>query len=117
MDMMSRHDSNDDHDTGGEGSPPRPELDVVCPCCETRLSVDATTGVVLHEERRKKPRPSFDNALAAERQRQAESDDLFGKALASERNNRALLDRKFEKALKKAAKEPDKKLKHPLDGD
>ena len=117
MDTMSRHNNDEDPDTAGEGSTPRRELDIVCPCCETRLSVDAETGVVLHEDRKKKPRPSFENALAEERQRQAESDDLFGKALASERNNRALLERKFEKALEKAAEEPDKKLKHPLDWD
>jgi len=93
------------------------ELEIVCPCCSTQLLVDAATGVVLREDRPVKPKKSFENALQEERTRREASDDLFGKALASERDRGALLDRKFEKALEKAAEEPDKKPKHPLDWD
>jgi len=93
------------------------ELEVLCPCCHTTLLVDAATGVVLQEDRPKKPKKSFENALEEERTRQETSDDLFGKALASERDRGALLDRKFEKALKKAAENPDEKPKNPMDWD
>ena len=93
------------------------ELEIECPCCRTQLLVDAATGVVLREDRPRKPQKSFENALKEERSRREASDDLFGKALASERDRGALLDRKFEKALEKAAEEPDKKPKHPLDWD
>ena len=93
------------------------ELEVLCPCCHTTLVVDAATGVVLQENRPKKPKKSFENALEEERTRREAGDDLFGKALASERDRGALLDRKFEKALKKAAENPDEKPKNPLDWD
>jgi hypothetical protein len=93
------------------------ELEVDCPSCRTKLLVDAATGVVLREDRPKKPKKSFENALDEERTRKATSDDLFGKALSSERDRGALLDRKFEKALEKAAEEPDVKPKNPLDWD
>lgn len=93
------------------------ELEVLCPGCRTKLLVDAATGVVLQEDRPKKPKKSFENALEEERTRRESSDDLFGKALASERDRGALLDRKFEKALKKAAENPDEKPKNPMDWD
>jgi hypothetical protein len=93
------------------------ELEVLCPGCRTKLLVDAATGVVLQEDRPKKPKKSFENALEEERTRRESSDDLFGKALASERDRGALLDRKFEKALKKAAETPDEKPKNPMDWD
>jgi hypothetical protein len=93
------------------------ELEVLCPCCRTKLLVDAATGVVLQEDRPKKPKKLFENALEEERTRQEATDDLFGKALASERDRGALLDRKFEKALKKAAENPDEKPKNPMDWD
>src|SRR4029450_11109435 len=39
-------------------------FEIVCPCCDTRLVVDAATGVILSEERPKKvPLKSFDQAL------------------------------------------------------
>ncbi len=93
------------------------ELEFVCPCCRTQLLVDTATGVVLREDRPKKPQKSFENALKEEKARQEAGDDLFGKALASERDRGALLDRKFDKALEKAAEDPDEKPKHPLDWD
>ena len=110
---VSRGKSTKKRDSAG----PPGTVEVLCPCCETRLLVDAGTGVVLREDRKKGPRQSFDQALAVERTRRAQSDELFGKALQSERDQRELLDRKFEEAIKKAADEPDVKPPNPFDGD
>ncbi|MCZ6600992.1 MAG: hypothetical protein O7A07_09120 [Acidobacteria bacterium] len=93
------------------------EVEVVCPCCQTKLLADAATGVVLREDRKKKPTKSFENMLEEDRARREASDELFGKALASERHQKDLLQRKFEKALEKAAAEPDKKPRNPFDLD
>jgi len=93
------------------------EIEVLCPCCRTKLLVDAATGVILQEERKKTPEKSFEGILEEDRARREASDELFGKALASERNQQDLLQRKFEKALKRAAREPDKKPKNPFDMD
>ena len=100
---------------GGTGS--SRDLDITCPCCQTRLLVDAATGVVLREDRKKRPKKSFDEALAAEKARRLQRDDAFGKALTSQKNQQALLDRKFEEAIKKAGDEPDEKPPHPFDWD
>ena len=89
--------------SAGDGGGKR--LEVVCPCCATELLVDAATGVVLREDRKKGPRQSFDDALAAERKRKKDSDALFGKALKSQRDSEKLLDAKFDEAMKKAAEE------------
>jgi hypothetical protein len=93
------------------------EVEVVCPCCQTKLLADAATGVVLREDRKKKPTKSFEKMLEEDRARREASDDLFGKALASEGHQKDLLQRKFEKALEKAAAEPDKKPPNPFDLD
>ena len=93
------------------------EVEVLCPCCQTRLLADAATGVVLHEDRKKKPTKSFEKMLEEDRARREASDELFGNVLASERHQKDLLQRKFEKALEKAAEEPDKKPHNPFDLD
>ena len=92
-------------------------LKVECPCCETMLLVDAATGVILREDRKKGPKKSFDDALSEERSRRQKSDELFGDALRSQRDRDSLLERKFEEAVKKAADEPDEKPPNPFDYD
>ena len=104
-----------DHQDRVAGS--RGEVEVVCPCCQTVLHVDAATGVVLREDRKKQPSKSFDKILEEDRTRREASDELFGKALASERHQQDLLQRKFEKALEKAGSEPDEKSRKPSDWD
>jgi hypothetical protein len=93
------------------------EVEVLCPCCETRLLVDTSTGVILREDRKKKPAKSFEGALGEEKARRAASDEVFGKALKSQKDQQDLLERKFQEAMKKAADEPDEKPPHPMDWD
>lgn len=96
----------------------RPTLDVRCPCCSTRLLVDAGTGVVLREDRPKKaPAKSFEAALHEEQSRKAVADSLFGSALEAQKHEQDLLERKFEEAMKKAAQEPPGKPLGPFDQD
>ena len=80
--------------------------------------MDAATGVVLREDRKKKgPSKSFDTALTEERARRAGTDEAFGKALQAEKDQQSLLDKKFDEALKKAAEDPDEKPPNPFDWD
>jgi len=104
---------------GGKKGPAgkQADLEVVCPCCETRLLVEASTGVILREDRKKGPKKSFEAALDEEKERKAASDELFGKALKSQKDQQALLERKFQEAMKKAAEEPDEKPHNPMDWD
>ena len=34
-------------------------MEVICPCCETKLQVDKKTGEVIWEEKKEKPMPSL----------------------------------------------------------
>ncbi|MFQ5669221.1 MAG: hypothetical protein ACE5HD_01725 [Acidobacteriota bacterium] len=92
-------------------------VEVRCPCCETVLLVDRASGVILRQDRKKKPIGSLEAHLDQEKKRRQASDQAFGKALRLQKDQEALLDRKFEEALKKAADEPDERPVNPLDWD
>lgn len=92
-------------------------MEVRCPCCETVLLVDRASGVILRQDRKKKPIGSLEAHLDQEKKRRQASDQAFGKALRLQKDQEALLDRKFEEALKKAADEPDERPVNPLDWD
>ena len=89
---------------------PRP-IEIVCPCCQTRLTVDPQLAVVLSHERPPAPVHDVDisNAagiLAGEAQRR---EDKFRDSWAAEQNKEDVLARKFEEALKKAKEGPAEK--------
>ena len=91
---------------------------VDCPCCGTKLVVDAATGTILSEERPKAdPGATFDEAMHVVRSGAARREDAFSKAFARTKNLDDLLQKKFEEAKKKAASDPSKKPKNPLDFD
>jgi len=73
-------------------------INVICPSCQTRLVVDPKTGLVIHSEH-KKPEYSFDEALARERAKKEQSDEMFSKAFEEEKRRKAKLEEKFKTAL------------------
>jgi hypothetical protein len=93
-----------------------PNLRVTCPCCGDVLTVDATTGDVLAEQRPiPKSTKSFDEALGDVRGGEARRQDIFEKAFDRTRRLDDILDKKFEEARKKAAEDPNKKPTNPFD--
>ena len=91
--------------------PSIPPIEVICPCCQTRLKVDPQLGVVLSHERPPAPVHDVDisNAagiLAGEEQRR---EDKFRDSWVAEKNKEDVLARKFEEALKKAKEQPAEK--------
>jgi len=83
-------------------------LEILCPCCETRLVVDAATGVVLSEERPKRaPLKSFDQAVAEVRGAREKADKDFAARMDNAKHEKDILAKKFEEALKKAEKNKD----------
>jgi len=81
-------------------------VDVVCPCCSTRLVVDTATGEILAEERPKRDaEATFESALHSVRSGAGRREDAFSKAVTRTRNLDDLLNKKFEEARKKAAKD------------
>ena len=79
-------------------------LDITCPCCSTKLTVDRGTGDILHEQRPKKAEVSWDHALEAGKSKQAEAEALFNQGMDRERRADEILEKKFKEALKRADK-------------
>src|ERR1700685_3449792 len=85
-----------------------PPIEVTCPCCQSRLTVDAQLAVVRAHVAPPKAAPNVhieDTAriLADQAQRR---EDKFRESWDAEQKKDDVLSRKFEEALKKAKEEP-----------
>lgn len=74
-------------------------VEVVCPCCQSRLLVDSRTGLVLHSAH-KKENLSLEEAFAREQARKEKSDEMFQKVFLDEKKRQSSLEEKFKEALK-----------------
>jgi hypothetical protein len=83
-------------------------LQVTCPCCQAKLTVDAALGVVLSHDAPPKTGPNVDltdaAGILAEQNRQRE--DKFRDSWFQESNKEDILAKKFEEAMKKAKDTP-----------
>jgi hypothetical protein len=103
--------------TGQEKRTMAEPLNVECPCCGTKLTLDSKTGDVLAEERPKMdPTKSFEQAMNEVRTGGQRREDAFTKAADRTRRLEDLLDKKFEEARKKAADDKTP-FRNPLDMD
>jgi hypothetical protein len=74
------------------------ELEIVCPCCQSKLVIDTNLARVIsvvEPERGDKPELS-----------EAHRDALFSQSVESERTRGDALSKRFEEALKQAKQEP-----------
>jgi hypothetical protein len=91
-----------------------PPIEVSCPCCHSKLTVDTELAVVLSHVSRPRAAPDVDisdaqRILSAQEQSR---EDKFRDSWTAERNKEDVLNRKFEEALKKAKEAPlDKPLR------
>src|SRR5215467_16295477 len=90
---------------------PAPPIEVTCPCCQSKLTVDTQLAAVLSHTPPVKAAPDVDisdaaRILAEEAQRR---EDKFRDSWEAERNKEDVLTRKFEEALKKAKDQPVEK--------
>jgi len=83
-------------------------LNITCPCCQAKLVVDASLGVVLSHEAPPKTGPDVDltdaQGILAEQNRRRE--DKFADSWFQETNKEDILAKKFEEAMKKAKDVP-----------
>jgi hypothetical protein len=89
--------------------PERASVDLICPCCHARLTVDATLRrVVAHQPAPSHQRKTRDLARAHELlgREAAERETHFRESAEEERVKSQLLERKFEEALKKTKDQP-----------
>ncbi len=88
-----------------------PPVEVTCPCCHAKLTIDAQLAVVLSHEAPPKAAPDVDitdaaRILAEEAKRR---EDKFRESWEAEKKKDEVLTRKFEEALKKAKNQPVEK--------
>ena len=86
-------------------------IEVLCPCCHSRLVVDTQLAVVLSHTSPSKAAPDVDiseagRILAEQAQRR---EDKFRESWEAEHKKEDVLARKFEEALKKAHEGPAEK--------
>jgi hypothetical protein len=85
-----------------------PPIEVVCPCCRSKLTVDPTLAVVLSHQPPPKAAPDVDISEAARilAEQEQRREDKFRESWEAERKKEDVLARKFEEGLKKAKEGP-----------
>jgi hypothetical protein len=98
---------------------PAKPIDVACPCCHAKLSVDPELAVVLSHEPPPKAAPDVDitDAERILREQARLREDKFRESWEAEKKREDVLTRKFEEALKKAKDAPAEKPIRDIDLD
>ncbi len=88
-----------------------PPVEVTCPCCHARLTIDPQLAVVLSHEAPPKAAPEVDISDAARilQEQARRREDKFRESWEAEKKKEEVLTRKFEEALKKAKDQPVEK--------
>ena len=82
-------------------------FEVMCPCCQTKLTLDSASGQIILEERPQKAGPDWDEVVQAGAQKKANAEQMFRQNMDRERNADDILEKKFREALKRADKSDD----------
>lgn len=87
---------------------PKLTIEVICPCCQARLTVDPELGAVLRHEPPPKAETVTDLKTAVEELKgeAGRREARFKESMEAEKEKSTLLDRKFKELLKKAKHEP-----------
>lgn len=93
------------------------QLTVICPCCETNLTIDAQTGAIIAHEEKKKITGSFDDLKGELNKQKNLREQLFEQEMSSVKDRERLLEEKFQQALKRADKTSGVPFRNPLDMD
>ena len=98
----------------------RASVDLICPCCGARLTVDAELRRVLaHQPPPSRHGRSRDLARASQllRREAAQRESHFRQSAEEERIKSQLLERKFEEALRKTKDQPTARPTREIDLD
>jgi hypothetical protein len=93
------------------------KFNIICPCCEANLTIDAETGAILAHEEKSKKLGSFEdlkNDLAKQKELR---ENLFAQEMSSQKDRERILEEKFKEAMKRADTDSDKPFRNPLDLD
>ena len=94
-------------------------VEVTCPCCQAKLSVDPELAVVLTHVAPPRAAPNVDitDADRILRDQAQKREDKFRESWEAEKKKEDVLTRKFEEALKKAKDAPAEKPIRDIDLD
>ena len=94
-------------------------VEVICPCCQAKLTVDPDLAVVLSHVAPPKAAPDVDISDADRilRDQAQKREDKFRESWEAEKKKEDVLTRKFEEALKKAKDAPADKPIRDIDLD
>src|SRR2546428_12466150 len=96
---------------------PVPPVEVTCPCCRAKLTIDSQLAVVLSHEAPPKAAPNVDISEAARiLQEQAQRrEDKFRESWGAEKKKKNEVTPKVEKAPKKTKRQPGEKTHRDFD--
>ena len=89
------------------------DFDVLCPCCNARLKVDADLKAVVAHEAPKTPRKfaSVDDALGALKGQDEEREKKFAASIEAEKSKKDVLNRKFQELFEKTKDDSSKPVR------
>jgi ribosome-associated translation inhibitor RaiA len=90
---------------------------IICPCCETTMTIDAQTGAIIAHEEKAKPLASFDEMVKGLDKQKQMREQIFAQELSSMKDRDRILEEKFQEAMKRAEKDKDKPFINPMDID
>jgi len=90
---------------------------IICPCCETTLTIDAQTGALISHEEKTKPLASFDEMVKGLDKQKQMREQIFAQELNSQKDRDRILEEKFQEAMRRAEKDKDKPFINPMDID
>jgi hypothetical protein len=83
--------------------------EIECPCCRTKLKVDAASGALISHKQPEKP-PAIEDlaaAVAGLKGQAARREEIFQKSFADQKTRQSVLDKRFDELLKEAKENPD----------
>lgn len=94
-------------------------IEVICPCCQARLTIDPALKAVLYHEAPAKTMPTMNlqEALGSLKTEANRREAQFQQALAAERDKGKVLEKKFAEFLKKAKEDRSPPAPRPIDLD
>ncbi|MFQ5790052.1 MAG: hypothetical protein ACE5JI_06180 [Acidobacteriota bacterium] len=94
------------------------DFTVLCPCCQSKLTVDRATGALLaHERPPAGPAKTFEQALSEEKKRRETAQDVFAQAFHEHEHREEILEKKFQEAVKRAEKDDTEPPPRPFEFD
>ena len=87
------------------------QIEITCPCCETKLQVDAKTGEVIWQEKKTKEFGSLADMVKGLDSQRKEKETLFKKQNEIQKDRKRLLDEKFKEAQKHVDRTSNKPLR------